>query len=236
MTFIVKRLQLELALKTIPASIQLIEYNPAHYRLELFSEQQIKQEKYFSQWVLARQAQFLAGRIAAKNALQAISHTPENIAIGKHREPLWPKGIIGSISHSNHVSIATAQVKTEQTKGCGLDIQTIFNQEESTKVLPIILSQQDQASFNKHKNHFYENQLATLIFSAKESYFKTVFNQVKEYFDFNAVSIQSIDLQNKQVILISNASSPIHPQITLTVYYDFLVINGDSHIITYSVY
>jgi len=234
-SFLINQQQLEF--KRIPAPVQLIHYNPTHYCLHLFSEQfKIMPPDVLGQWVLKRQAQFLAGRIAAKNALSSIFVTSENIAIGQHREPLWPKGVFGSISHSGDVSIATAQCQsdvTEATIGIGLDIQAVFDQEEQAKLLTIILSQHDQILFEKVKSSLPENHFLTLIFSAKESYFKAVFSQVKEYFDFDEVSIESIDLQNNQLTLV-NANSTINPEIMLVIHYEFLILgNNKSSVITY---
>jgi 4'-phosphopantetheinyl transferase EntD len=43
------------------------------------------------------------------------------------------------------------------------------------------------------------DSLLTLVFSAKESFFKAAFPQVKAYFDFDAVKVFEIDLQQRVV-------------------------------------
>jgi len=227
----------QVALKSISAPIQLVHYNPDCYSPHLFSEEfNIQAPERLNQWVIKRQAQFLAGRIAAKNALSCIATTAEKITIGEHREPIWSKGIIGSISHSNNESIAVAQYQTRVDIGVGLDIQAIFEQSKYAKLLPVILSRSDQAVYNKMESHFPKQYLATLIFSAKESFFKAVFSQVNQYFDFNDVSIQSIDLLSNHLTLVTKTNSMILPEIMLVIHYEFLELNEHKmKVITYCV-
>ena len=233
MSFLIQHQQL--ALKSISAPIQLVHYNPDCYSPDLFSEEfNIQAPERLKQWVIKRQAQFLAGRIAAKNALSCFSITAEKISISEHREPIWPKGIIGSISHSNHESIAVVQHQTRVDIGVGLDIQAIFEKSEYTKLLPVILSRSDLAVYNKMERCFPKQYLATLIFSAKESFFKAVFSQVSQYFDFKDVSVQSIDLLSNHLTLATKTSSIILPEIMLVIHYDFLELNEHKRkVITY---
>ena len=237
MSFIVK--QGSFTLNTIKQPIQLIQYDPDHYSSQLFSTHDIQQPAQLSQWVTKRQAQFLAGRIAAKNALQAMLFTgknnekPQNIAIGKHREPLWPANIVGSISHNGNISVATTADIQQNTRGIGLDIQRIFSDEETMKNSHLILSQSDQALFQKGVDSFSENQLAALIFSAKESFFKAIFNQVGEYFDFDAVSVIAINGQAGELTLVSHTAlgSVIKPGNSFNINFELFTCQQQEHIV-----
>lgn len=234
MSFLVQQQQLDL--KKIPAPIQIVSYDPAFYSPKLFIEQlEIVPPESLSQWAEKRQAQFLAGRIAANNALYHLGGIEtQSISIGDHREPIWPKGIIGSISHSENSSIATALSKSNNDKGAGLDMQAIFKNDDKVNLLNIILSKQDWVIFKKMEDSFPECYLATLIFSAKESFFKAVFSEVNQYFDFNDVSIHSFDLSNNQLIVVSNKNSLILPEIMLIIHYEFTQINiTKMNVITY---
>jgi hypothetical protein len=46
-----------------------------------------------------RQAEFVAGRICAREALTGWGHDNVVVGIGAHREPIWPQGLLGSITH-----------------------------------------------------------------------------------------------------------------------------------------
>ena len=46
-----------------------------------------------------RRREFAVGRMLARAALAAIGDPPSAIPTGNHREPVWPAGIVGSITH-----------------------------------------------------------------------------------------------------------------------------------------
>ncbi len=204
--------------------VQAIQYNPGEYSKELFSNYHIQPPSQLDEWVEKRQAQFLAGRIAARYALNTIKLKQDKtyIGIGTHREPIWPDGIAGSISHYKNIAFAIA--KQQKTGGLGLDIQTIFDDRQTHKIIKLILSPSDQVLFETGISGLSGNQLATLIFSAKESFFKAVFKQVGDYFDFNVVSIKSLDVQAGLITLSSDIdlSETIKPENTVNIVFKIL--------------
>ncbi len=207
-----------LGLNRLCPPVYLIEYAPENYSRELFLAHHIKQPAELNNWVIKRKAQFLAGRIAAQDALRASSAKQDiaEIGIGRSRQPLWPDGIKGSISHDQNISVAVAQAG--KAGGIGIDIQSVFTDEETQKNINLILSASDQALFENGSLDLSENQLATLFFSAKECFFKAAFHEVGEYFDFADVSIIAIDEQAGQIQLASNIelSETIKPGKQLT--------------------
>ena len=46
-----------------------------------------------------RRREFFAGRLAAHRAMEALGHLPEPVPMGQDRAPVWPQGLVGSISH-----------------------------------------------------------------------------------------------------------------------------------------
>lgn len=191
--------------KNLSTPIHLLKYKLDHYKDQLYSDLEIEQPQQYGSWVPKRRAQFLAGRLAAKNALCSIKKTTElqndAILIGQHREALWPKGIIGSISHSDEISIAVAQPKSTTKLGVGVDIQSILSDDDIAKSRSLVLTARDQTLLEKGVEGQSYNQFFTLIFSAKESFFKAAFNSVGDYFDFDAVSVNSIDMDAQQLTL-----------------------------------
>ncbi len=187
---------------TTKLPIQWLEYNLDAYHESLFSDFGIKKPAQLSTWIIKRQAQFLAGRISAKKSLPD-QYKQLAIGIGNHREPLWPKGLVGSISHDNNVSIAASQ-QTHVCGGVGIDLQSLFDSNECNKSFPHILSTSDHQLFKRGLTGFTNEQLITLIFSAKECFFKAIFNQVGDFFDFNVVSIQSINSRLKTISITND--------------------------------
>jgi 4'-phosphopantetheinyl transferase EntD len=49
--------------------------------------------------VEARRREFATGRHCARQALAELGFPPAPLLSGRHREPLWPEGVIGSITH-----------------------------------------------------------------------------------------------------------------------------------------
>ena len=46
-----------------------------------------------------RQAEFAAGRRAARAALTTLGHPAQAIPVGDRRAPIWPQGTVGAITH-----------------------------------------------------------------------------------------------------------------------------------------
>ena len=72
-----------------------------------------------------RKDQFLLGRAAAHFALKTLlKKAGETFSIprGKNGEPLWPEGVVGSISHTDGAGVAVVGPATE-FEGLGIDIE-----------------------------------------------------------------------------------------------------------------
>lgn len=136
---------------------------------------------------LKRKADHLAGRIAAAHALQnfAINTVP---GIGRNGEPLWPTGIVGSISHSGTQAFALA-VQHENVL-VGVDCEALLDTQEAVEIQDGIINAQEKAVL---MGTGYPFALAlTLTFSAKESLFKALFPRVKSYMGFDCACVTAI--------------------------------------------
>jgi 4'-phosphopantetheinyl transferase EntD len=59
-----------------------------------------------------RSREFAAGRICARRALGALGMPAVAIPVGDHGEPVWPSGVVGSITHcSGHRGAAVARAR-----------------------------------------------------------------------------------------------------------------------------
>jgi len=129
--------------------------------------------------VPSRRDSFAAGRCAARAALAALGQPPGPILRGTHGAPLWPEGIVGSITHSAALCLAVAARRAESA-GLGVDI-------EPDRVLPPgiiaeIVTPEDDAA---------QNPAAPLrIFSAKEAVYKAQYPLSGRVIGFDAVSIR----------------------------------------------
>ena len=72
--------------------------------------------------VARRRREFAAGRGAARRALGLLGIPPTPIPRADDRRPIWPRGIVGSISHAEGFAAAIVG-RDEAFAGVGLDIE-----------------------------------------------------------------------------------------------------------------
>lgn len=108
------------------------------------------------------------------------------ITTGTFREPLWPKGIIGSITHSQTLALVVVANKNKAFSGVGIDIET--KNGVSSDFVRDLLTDRELTEL-RTRGAGWENDV-TLIFSAKEAVFKAVNPITNLMIDFNELEIQ----------------------------------------------
>ena len=121
----------------------------------------------------ARIRDFTRGRLAAHETLRRLGEpAPGGIGMSTTGAPLWPRGVVGSISHCDG-AVAAVSTSAEQLQGIGIDVEV-----EQTLELGIIdaVLRTDEA------------RLDPLVqFSAKESVYKLWEPIVGQWLDFDEV-------------------------------------------------
>lgn len=79
----------------------------------LFSYYGIASPAQISNSVTKRKSEFLAGRYACKLCLSKIGSLTNSVSVGSNREPKWPTGYVGSITHSDQVAVAAVVESSE---------------------------------------------------------------------------------------------------------------------------
>lgn len=134
----------------------------------------------------ARQGEFAAGRAAARQALRAVGLVPFAIPMGSDRAPVWPAGIVGSITHHAGRCLAVA-TRRRTFAGLGIDLEPLdplapdLAQEITTAAERAWLSRQPEVR---------RGVLARVIFSAKEASYKALYPQMGEVVGFDAMDIR----------------------------------------------
>jgi enterobactin synthetase component D len=146
--------------------------------------------------VRKRQAEFLAGRFCAREALRACApeHAASLVAVGAHREPLWPPGIVGSITHANGFASAAVARRT-QARSLGLDTERIVDPSSVESLLESIADAGELAAITRATGWATATAL-TAIFSAKEALFKCLFPELRRYFDFRDAWLDGLALES----------------------------------------
>ena len=141
-----------------------------------------------------RQREFLAGRWCAKQALQCLGAGSTHVAMAEDRAPIWPDGVVGSITHTGDFA-AAAVAWAADVAALGIDSEQIIDPAAARDVADICMV--DEATLFKaaHGRSFCE--FCTLVFSAKESVFKCLFPLTRKFLEFSDVRITSIDWKRK---------------------------------------
>ena len=131
-----------------------------------------------------RKAEHLAGRIAAVHALReyGIKTVP---GIGTQRQPVWPQGLFGSISHSASTALAVVS-----RQSVGIDIEAIFTPQTATELASSIVTHAEKELLAN--SGLSIEQALTLAFSAKESVYKTFSAQASELPGFASAKIVAL--------------------------------------------
>jgi enterobactin synthetase component D len=172
-------------------------YNLSAFHPSLFNTLGVPKPEAMTKAVQKRQGEFLAGRVLAQTALGLLGHQNVSIAIGKHRAPIWPAGLSGSISHAEGRCVCV--VIPDERATVGIDIEKIA----SGSSLEAILGQTLDPGERKliaGQTGFYVNVSASLVFSAKETLFKALYPIVGKYFDFDAAQLVYV-LEDYQLCL-----------------------------------
>src|SRR5690606_8093542 len=95
-------------------------FDPSHLAADDFQRAGIEQSASLQRSVAKRQAEYLAGRVCARAALQRLDGRDYVPGTHEDRSPIWPAGIHGSITHGK--GWAAAVVAAEGAcQGLGLD-------------------------------------------------------------------------------------------------------------------
>jgi 4'-phosphopantetheinyl transferase EntD len=131
--------------------------------------------------VEGRRREFVTARRCAREALAELGHAPAAIRSGPKREPQWPAGVVGSITHTAGFR-AAAVAPRSIFASLGIDSEQngpLPNGiEESITVAgePEMLAALDSA--------FPETQWSRLLFSAKESIYKAWYPLTSRWLGF----------------------------------------------------
>ncbi|PLM51986.1 enterobactin synthase subunit EntD, partial [Klebsiella pneumoniae] len=166
-------------------TIQQIDFDPATFQPEdLFW---LPYHASLTGWGRKRQAEHLAGRIAAAYALREVGEK-RLPAIGDRRQPLWPTPWFGSISHCGQRALAVIA-----DRPVGVDIERRFTPQLAAELESSIISPAEKTALLRSGLPY---PLAlTLAFSAKESGFKAWSSHASGLPGFHSARIVALTTQ-----------------------------------------
>ncbi|WP_137702263.1 4'-phosphopantetheinyl transferase family protein [Marimonas lutisalis] len=140
-----------------------------------------------------RRAEFAAGRRAAHRAMEALGHLAAPVTMEANRAPVWPDGLIGSISHCNG-GCAALVARGADLRAVAIDLED--NTNLPREVLPMVCLPAERAWIDRLAP---ERRMwaARLIFSAKECAYKLQFPITRKMLDFADLQVD-IDLPGRR--------------------------------------
>ncbi|TQV87405.1 4'-phosphopantetheinyl transferase family protein [Aliikangiella coralliicola] len=171
------------------------EFDKEHFHENLFHQLGIQRPSALNKAVVKRQAEFLAGRYAAATALGKLGINATHIPIGNHRSPVWPKGVNGSITHTNNTALSVVGL-SQYITFLGVDREDWIKPDTVEQVKEIVIKGSEEKRLRQNSIDF--NKALTLTFSAKECLFKALYPNTGFYFDFTAAEITQISPESKR--------------------------------------
>src|SRR5438105_8586093 len=150
--------------RIVPSVVHVVEGQNGPQDVSVFPEESV----VIRTAVEKRRREFRAGRACARLALAALGIHDVPIPSGPRREPLWPAGIVGSITHCRGY-VAAAVRSEEHLSALGIDAEgrgAVDRDLESFVCTPV--------EAERHRACAHASW-RTLLFSAKESVFKALY-------------------------------------------------------------
>lgn len=144
--------------------------------------------------VLSRHNEFAAGRHCARVAMAQLGRHGLAVPMGGDRAPIWPNGLVGSISHCGSSCAAAVARAADGFAAIGIDI-------EAARPLDIDLAEEictgGEREWLAAMPEAERGLLLAAIFSAKEATYKCQYALTGKLIDFQALSIE-FDLEDSR--------------------------------------
>ena len=175
-------------------AVACIRFQPVPIDADSFRSAGIDCPAHIAAAVPKRQREFFYGRLCARSAMAPLRRDTPQIGTGPMREPLWPADLIGSITHAADMAAAVVLPVSMGYHGVGIDIENILGGQGAQEVRAIVANDGELRYLDGFEDTLGPHVPLTLIFSAKESFFKAVHGEVRRYFNFDAIELERIDL------------------------------------------
>lgn len=174
----------------LPSDVMVAELRGKSDSVDIYPEERA----YLQRCSDKRINDFVAGRLCAKQALHRLGISNFPLLVGKNREPIWPDNVVGSITHTDDF-IAAAAAYSNTVSSIGIDVEQIID--NANELLDIVTTASEK-QWLLALPAAQQPLLLTLLFSAKEAFYKCQYPLTNQWLDFHDVVFdhQSFDTNN----------------------------------------
>jgi 4'-phosphopantetheinyl transferase EntD len=142
--------------------------------------------QFLGRAVLTRAQEFAAGRLCARRLFAEFNITECPLTVAADRQPLWPQALVGSITHTSGFCAAVV-AKKAHIAALGIDCEAIERVKQD--LWPHIF-RTSESLWLRSLPEAQRAAAATLIFSAKEAFYKCQYPLVGERLGFHDASVE----------------------------------------------
>lgn len=167
----------------LPATVKAVETRQLEHERKVFPAEAAS----VAHAVDKRRREFTAGRTCAHRGLRALGLAAAAVASGERGEPVWPDGVVGSITHTSGYC-ACAVAKGAEVRSLGIDAEPAAPLKP--RVLAAVARPEELAHISARARQEPGVPFDRLLFSAKESIFKAWFPIERRSLDFKQASVR----------------------------------------------
>ncbi|SCL36461.1 4'-phosphopantetheinyl transferase EntD (siderophore biosynthesis) [Micromonospora pallida] len=165
----------------LPPSVAVVVAGPADFTGELLdAERACLGERA----VESRRRDFTAGRVCARRAIAALGFDPVPVPSAADRSPVWPAGVVGTITHTRGYC-AAATARADEIRSVGMDAEQHKILDAGVRRLVLLPEEVERCERLPAGVSW-----PALVFSAKESVYKVWHPVVGTWLDFRDALVE----------------------------------------------
>jgi len=166
----------------LPAGAGLAELGALEDASPLFEEERSQ----IASAINKRQREFRAGRCCARRALAQLGVQACAISAGPDRAPVWPTGVVGSISHCEGYAVAVV-ARSETCRGIGVDVES--RGRVGARIWRRIATELERETLSRLAPEAAREH-ATRLFGAKEAFYKAQYQITRGWVGFQDAAVE----------------------------------------------